>query len=137
LEAPAPQRKLTARARVLVIDDDAQVGTAVELVLSDDYDVEVHTSARRALERLRGGEEYAAILCDVMMPELSGMDFHRELTCSHPELASQVIFVTGGAFTEGADEFLDCVPNPRLDKPYSSRELRALIAQQVTHAQGA
>ncbi|HEX6241494.1 MAG TPA: PAS domain S-box protein [Polyangiales bacterium] len=137
LDAPLPEPKIEARARVLVIDDDAAVGSAVELVLSEDYEVEVQTSARRALERLRGGEVYAAILCDLMMPELSGMDFHRELTSSHPQLASQVIFLTGGAFTAGADEFLDCVSNPRLDKPYSPRELRALIARQVTLGQGA
>jgi PAS domain S-box-containing protein len=134
---PTPEPEVLARARVLVIDDDTAVGTAVELVLSDDYEVEVLTNAQRALDRLRDGEVYGAILCDLMMPELSGMDFHRELTVCHPELATQVIFLTGGAFTPAADEFLDRVPNPRLEKPYSSRDLRALIARQITSSAAA
>jgi two-component system, cell cycle sensor histidine kinase and response regulator CckA len=130
--ATEPELPASERARVLVIDDDPAVGSALELVLAEDYEVEVLTNAQRALDRLRDGQRYAAILCDLMMPELSGMDFHRELARSHPALATQVIFLTGGAFTPGADEFLDSVPNPRMGKPYSTRELRALIARQLT-----
>jgi PAS domain S-box-containing protein len=120
------------RGRVLVIDDDPAVGRALRLVLAEEHEVDVLTNARHALERLRGGERYGVILCDVMMPELSGMDFHRELTQSHPELAADIIFLTGGAFTLGAREFLDCVPNPRLSKPFKWTDLRALIGQQLT-----
>jgi CheY-like chemotaxis protein len=131
LETVEEETQVATRARVLVIDDDPAVGNALELVLAEHYDVEVLTSAQRALDRLRDGESYAAILCDLMMPELSGMEFHRELTGSHPELAAQVIFLTGGAFTPGADAFLDGISNPRLGKPFNTRELRALIAQQL------
>jgi len=120
------------RGRLLIIDDDEAVGAALKLVLSDEHEVRIDTSARCALERLGGGERYDIILCDLMMPELSGMDFHRELTTVDAELAQQVIFLTGGAFTLGAREFLDRVPNPRLSKPFNWHELRALIAHQLT-----
>jgi signal transduction histidine kinase len=120
------------RARLLIIDDDAAVGAALKLVLSDEHEVRVDTSAQRALERLSGGERYDIILCDLMMPELSGMDFHRELVTVDAQLARQVIFLTGGAFTLSAREFLDRVPNPRLSKPFDWQQLRALIARQLT-----
>jgi CheY-like chemotaxis protein len=123
-----------ARARVLVIDDDPAVGSALRLVLSDEHDVEVTVSARVALARLQAGEAFDVVLCDLMMPELSGMDFHRELSAFLPELASQVIFLTGGAFSHGATEFLERVPNARLSKPFQWSELRALIARVGTSA---
>ena len=79
LEQVAAPVVAVPRSRLLIIDDDAAVGAALKLVLSDEHEVRVDTSARRALERLSGGERYDVILCDLMMPELSGMDFHSEL----------------------------------------------------------
>ncbi len=130
-ELAAPQADATMRARILVIDDDPAVGTALKLVLAEEHDVEVLTSASRALGQLRNGERYDVILCDLMMPELSGMDFHRELTGSNAELAAQVIFLSGGAFTPGAQEFLSRVPNACLGKPFDWSALRSLIDQQL------
>jgi CheY-like chemotaxis protein len=115
------------RGRVLVIDDDPAMGSAIQLVLTDDHEVEVFTSAKRALARIASGENYHAIVCDVMMPEMSGADFHSALVRAEPEVAARIIFLTGGAFTLGAREFLDRVGNPRLDKPFDSQSLRALV----------
>jgi two-component system cell cycle sensor histidine kinase/response regulator CckA len=120
------------RGRVLVIDDDPAMGSAIELVLGDEHEVEVFTSARRALERLHAGGRYDAIVCDVMMPEMSGMEFHSELACTQPELATQIIFLTGGAFTLRAREFLDRIANPRLDKPFDSQTLRTLVSERLS-----
>jgi two-component system, cell cycle sensor histidine kinase and response regulator CckA len=133
---PFPQPMAAGpRGRVLVIDDDPAMGSAIELLLTDDHEVEVCTSARRALARLEDGASYHAIVCDVMMPEMSGMDFHAELARGRPELAAQIIFLTGGAFTLGAREFLDRIANPRLDKPFDSQSLRSLVNRQVARSQ--
>jgi two-component system cell cycle sensor histidine kinase/response regulator CckA len=133
-EATQAHADFAPRARVLVIDDDPAVGNALKLVLAEEHEVEVLTNARLALERLRHGERFGVILCDLMMPELSGMDFHRELALSNPELAAGIIFLTGGAFTLGAREFLDRIPNPRLGKPFNWGDLRALIGRQLTRS---
>jgi PAS domain S-box-containing protein len=122
------------RGRVLVIDDDPAMASAIELVLGEDHEVAVFTSARRALARLHAGERYDAIVCDVMMPEMSGMDFHSELARSRPELAAEVIFLTGGAFTANAREFLNRIENERLDKPFDSHSLRQLVSEKVARA---
>ena len=114
-----------------MIDDDAALARSIELVLADHHHVEVHTSARRALARLEAGVRYDAIVCDVMMPEMTGIDFYAEVSRLLPELASQIIFMTGGAFTVRAREFLDRIENPQLDKPFDSARLLSLIARQV------
>ena len=71
------------------------------------------------------------ILCDVMMPIVTGMDFFLQLTAIAPQMAERVVFITGGAFTQGARSFLDRVPNRRLDKPFNARELRALVNELI------
>ena len=133
-DPPPKEQASPPRARILVIDDDADVGNALRLMLAEDHEVELFTSARRALERLELGERYDAILCDVMMPEMSGIEFHEALMRDRPALAAQVIFLTGGAFTLSARAFLDRVPNPHLDKPFDWKVLRGLIASQRTRA---
>jgi PAS domain S-box-containing protein len=128
---PSPVPEPALRGRVLVIDDDPALATAIGLVLGDHHDVDVVTGARKALARLGEGVRYDAVVCDVMMPEMSGAEFHEELARVQPELAGRVIFLTGGAFTVQARDFLERVNNPRLDKPFDAEGLRALVDRQV------
>jgi len=85
------------------------------------------TSAEEALEWLRQGAEYDVILCDIMMPQMTGIAFHEELKKLRPRDAERIIFVTGGAFTAAASEFLDRVPNLRIDKPFDPIHLRNIV----------
>lgn len=82
----------------------------------------------------RSGEVFDAILCDVMMPKMSGVDFHSELARTQPELATRIIFISGGAFTLEARAFLDRVANARVDKPFDAESLRTIVNQQVSRA---
>jgi PAS domain S-box-containing protein len=118
--SPSPVRGL----RLLVIDDEPSLGRLVAAVL-DNCNVTVETSARAALARLRAGEAFDRILCDVMMPDLSGMDFYEQLA---PALRPRVVFISGGAFTERSRRFIDSVPNRKLDKPFSVQQLLAVLA---------
>jgi len=61
------------------------------------------------------------------MPQITGMDLHAELARDLPDVAGCMVFMTGGAFTPRARAFLDDVANPRVDKPFDGRALRALI----------
>jgi PAS domain S-box-containing protein len=124
---PAPAR----RARVLVVDDDARVASALRRVLQRDHDVDVSTEPRAALERVRGGETWDVVFCDLMMPEMSGMEWFEEVRRAAPAVAERVVFVTGGAFTDGAREFLERVPNACVEKPFVPEEIRSLVAQRV------
>ena len=68
------------------------------------------------------------VLCDLMMPGLSGMELHDRLARSSPEGAGRMVFLTGGAFTDAARDFLARVPNPRLEKPFEPSALREAVA---------
>jgi signal transduction histidine kinase len=115
------------RGRVLVVDDEVPLGRALKRSLSAHHDVTLLTSGTAALESIAGGERFDAILLDVMMPDVSGMETYERLRRDAPEQAQRIIFLTGGAFTPRAREFLDQAPNPRLEKPVDTAELLAVI----------
>ena len=117
------------RRRILVIDDEALVTQAIARVLADENDVETATHGAEALHRIQGGEEFDLILCDLMMPVMTGMDFYAEVVRVAPHLAGRIVFMTGGAFTARARAFVESVSNPCLEKPLEMSKLRSLIAR--------
>jgi signal transduction histidine kinase/CheY-like chemotaxis protein len=131
--APTVTLPAAVRGRVLIIDDEPRLIGALRRVLEEDHDVEGLTSAREALAALTssGGPKYDVILCDLMMPEMTGMDLHTELVRVNPETAERMVFLTGGVFTPKARAFLDQVANARLEKPLDSQNLRVLIRDRL------
>ena len=115
--APAPVRT------VLVVDDEVILGRSVKRMLAREYEVAVATSAREALDLFASGKRFDVILCDVMMPVMTGMDLFDELRRSIPEQAHRMVFVTGGAFAPRIAEFLDSVENLKLWKPFVVRQV--------------
>jgi len=119
------------RGRVLVIDDEESLVQAMRRYLMQDHDVDGVTSARAALELIRAGEHFDVVLCDLMMPQITGAELHDEVIKLDPALAARMIFVTGGAFTETARAFLDRVPNKRIEKPFDLKALRHIVNEVV------
>ncbi len=119
------------RGRVLVVDDEPMIGVAIRRALGSFHEVTVTTRAADALALLVGGEVYDVILCDVMMPELTGMDVYEELKRADPPTLERIIFMTGGAFTARAREFVDAMPNLRIEKPFDTDELRAIVNERM------
>jgi PAS domain S-box-containing protein len=117
-----PQR----RARVLVVDDEPAIARAIRRMLPE-CEVAATCRGSEAVAMSEGAPGYDLILCDMMMPDMSGMDVYEEL---HRRGGSaRVAFLTGGAFTERARAFLASVPNPVLEKPVTAAQLRELIAR--------
>jgi signal transduction histidine kinase len=119
------------RGRVLVIDDEPMVLSSFHRILAREHDVTTVGSAEEALELLEGGASFDVILCDLMMPGVSGMDLHERLAARAPDQAERMIFMTGGAFTARAREFLDTVKNQWFDKPFDVSKLTALVHHRV------
>ncbi|HMF41939.1 MAG TPA: response regulator, partial [Polyangia bacterium] len=113
--------------RLLIVDDEPMILGALRRAFSVDYHVTSVGDGRRALERIRSGERYDVILCDLMMPEITGMDLYAELGRIAPDQIDKVVFVTGGAFTPRAREFLERVPNARVEKPIDFQNLKLLL----------
>jgi PAS domain S-box-containing protein len=135
--APAAAPVVGSRGRVLVVDDDPMVAAVVRRILASDHDLTSTTSAQHALDLCSGGERYDVILCDLMMPQMTGMDLHAALSQLAPDQAQRMLFFTGGAFTERARSFLDQVENLRLEKPFDATTLRTLIATRLRQPSGA
>ncbi len=130
-ESDRPESKPTStdelHARILVIDDEPSVGTSIRRLLST-CTVLSTESAKGALEIFSREPPFDVVLCDIMMPEMSGPDLHDLLERSgRQELLRRFVFMTGGAFTASAREFLARVHQPRIDKPFDRASLTAVI----------
>jgi CheY-like chemotaxis protein len=119
---------------VLLIDDDGLFATAIERCLNAEHHVQCAGSAAAALHLIGSGSRFDVILCDLMMPEMSGMDLHAALCATHPDQARRMIFLTGGAFTVRAQEFLESVPNVWTEKPVEIPTLQALVKDVIRGA---
>jgi PAS domain S-box-containing protein len=115
------------RGRVLVVDDETAITQVVTRILSAQHDVVVVDRAEKALALFAAGERFDVVLCDLMMPQATGMDLYAHLLELDRDQAAQVVFMTGGAFTSDARAFLDRVPNQRIEKPFEIQGLRALV----------
>jgi PAS domain S-box-containing protein len=116
------------RKRVLVVDDDKMLARSLQRLLAREHDVEVALEAQAALAR-EDLPSFDLILCDVMMPGLDGPAFHEALRARHPELASRVVFMSGGIFAPEVRVSLDRLNRPMLEKPVLPADLRRVLAQ--------
>ncbi len=129
---PEPNRPITRRmGRVLVVDDEPSMHATIRRILAADHEVEVVSKAVEALSLFRSGARFDVVLCDVMMPQTTGVELYRALKDIDPAQAARVVFMTGGAFTPTAREFLDASANRRIEKPFQVEGLRALVDELV------
>ena len=127
---PAAASAQSKSGAVLVVDDEPALGVTIRRTLRG-HEVTVVGSGLDALAVLATGKRFDVILSDLMMPGMSGVELYQEIARLHPALAARVVFLTGGAFTPQAHDFLAQVPNLRVDKPFDSDHLRALVQRMV------
>lgn len=126
LSVEEPATSSHRKVRVLIVDDDAMVGNSLRRSLRD-YDVVLLDNAKGALARVAAGERFDVLFCDLMMPEMTGMDLHEEVLRVAPDQAERMVFLTGGAVTTRARDFVEAVPNLVLDKPFDVQRLREIV----------
>ena len=127
LESVAPLSMDPSRARVLVVDDEPAILRAFRRVLYS-HDVVLASSGAEAMQKLAENAPFDAIFCDVMMPEMSGVELYQRIREHHPEQQHSVVFMTGGAFSEPAAQFIQAVDNRKLKKPFTGDAVRQLVA---------
>jgi CheY-like chemotaxis protein len=120
------ERPPAAKARLLVVDDDPLMLKALRRALRG-HDIETVSSGRHAVTMLESDRRFDLILCDVMMPDLTGVDVYAAAQTLEPGLEERIVFITGGAFTPQASEFMARIPNRRLNKPFSAEAVRATV----------
>jgi CheY-like chemotaxis protein len=123
------RERVKSRARILIIDDEPLLGQTLRFAFQDKHDVEVAASGREALERLAKDAAYDLVLCDLMMPDVSGEHVYRAVSEHSPGLLPRFVFMTGGAFTERAQEFLAHFAGRQLEKPFNIDEVESLLTE--------
>jgi two-component system, NtrC family, sensor kinase len=120
------------RPQIVIIDDDPTLRKMMRRVLARRCDVVLFDSARGAADWLGAGERPDLILCDLMLPGMTGVDFYAFLETHAPELTSRVVFITAGAYTVRAQAFLSRPSTYHIEKPFQSAEaLRAAVREHL------
>jgi CheY-like chemotaxis protein len=125
---------IAGQGRLLIVDDEEVFAGSLQRLLSSEHAVTVVTSGHAALDRLCAGEQFDAIVCDLLMPGTSGSDLHRELRRIAPEQAERIIFLTGGVVSRRAQQFLESIANCWFEKPCNLQELRAAVRRQIARS---
>ena len=118
-----PQNKVR-RARVLVIDDEAIITNALEHQLGEYHDVTIANEPLAALELIRE-DRFDVILCDLMMPRLTGFDLYKSL---ETPLAAKVILMTGGSYSHELRDLMEQTSVATVTKPFELDELLRAIS---------
>jgi PAS domain S-box-containing protein len=113
--------------RLLVIDDDVAVARAISRMLGRHFDVVTEHGGAAALSRLDGGERFDVVLCDVMMPGMTGIQLQVEVERRHPGVAATMIFMSGGACTAEADAFVERFQERFIAKPFTWHNMQPLL----------
>jgi PAS domain S-box-containing protein len=129
LPAPATETRsplACKRLRVLVVDDEPAIGGALAASL-EEHQVEVAGSAAEALALLARDPGFDVILCDIVMPEASGVEFHRSLAATNPGLCRRIVFMTGATLGTDEGKTLAALPNTVLEKPFDLGRLERVL----------
>lgn len=114
--------------RILVIDDEPSLVSALFRALSREHEVSVVFGGAEALDMLFEDPDYFdVILCDLCMPDLSGLELHQTLLAVHPRLAARIVFMTGGSIDAQEQQRFAAPRNPRVSKPFDLTQLRQVL----------
>ncbi|MEI9941456.1 MAG: PAS domain S-box protein [Pseudomonadota bacterium] len=132
--SPPPQK----RGQILIVDDEISVSRTLRALLQSEHDVVLTSGGAQALTAIAEapGAGFDVIMCDLMMPGMSGMELYERIRQEHPGLEARIVFMTGGVSMDRAREFLATTVNLTFEKPFDfdrlRRTLRRLVAERAT-----
>jgi signal transduction histidine kinase len=127
----------TAGGRVLVIDDEPEIRELLGDILEPTgFEIETAASGREALGMI-ASRRYAAIVCDLRMPDLDGPGLYGEVARQVPEALNRFVFATGDLLNDAADGFLTETGRPCLAKPFLPQQVRMIVSEVAGRQGGA
>jgi PAS domain S-box-containing protein len=129
-ETPTERKKRLSRPRrrrLLVVDDETLLARSIELQLKEDHDVEIAATGQGALDRLRKEPSFDLVLCDMMLPDISGIDVYEQARAIDNGSHERFVFMTGGSFSPKVFKFLRDNAVPCLEKPFTAEQLKEII----------
>ena len=115
-------------SKILIVDDEPLVRRTIERVLAE-HEIVAVPDGGEALEALRVHHDIGLILCDILMPDITGMELYEQAGRLRPELQALFVFVTGGTLTAEIETFISNLDNPVLRKPFGVAQLRDIVAR--------
>jgi len=125
------------RGKILIVDDEISVARTLKALLDDEHDVSLAENGAEALAAIAAseGSGFDVIMCDLMMPGISGMELYETIRRSQPGLEQRMVFMTGGVSMDRAREFLATCLNLTFEKPFDFERLRRTLRRLVEIAQ--
>ena len=112
--------------KILVVDDERAVRESLRRALElEGYEIELAADGREALDRLEGDAEPDAMILDVLMPGVDGLEVCRRLRGSGSKLP--VLMLTARTQVEDRVEGLDAGADDYVTKPFALDELLARV----------
>ncbi len=123
IDAPPREAAPLGLRRVLIIDDDANLGRVFQAVLARHFDVRICATGREGIELICHAPKFDLVLCDVMLQDVETRDLYEELRRRKPGAETELVFITGGTYSRASRAFIGSVPNACYEKPFDIEEL--------------
>jgi two-component system, cell cycle sensor histidine kinase and response regulator CckA len=123
--------------RILIVDDDPLIAHALARLLTPEHHVDTAGGGEEALALLRRGPGYDVILCDISMPDITGLDLHEIVSEMVPDQAERIVFVTGGITSAAQRARLDAISALVLEKPVDVERILSIVDDFVFGRRGA
>lgn len=125
------KRTSAAQAKILIVDDEAAICSSLQRIFSRMYTVVSATSAAAAMEHFRAGERFDVVLCDLMMPEMGGLELFHQIEAVSPGSESRFVFMSGAVMSPTVHARLAALPNQLLKKPFDMRRLVEIVNEMM------
>jgi two-component system, cell cycle sensor histidine kinase and response regulator CckA len=125
------------RGKILIVDDEVSVARTLKALLENEHDLSLAESGSEALAAISAAPEggFDVIMCDLMMPGMSGMELYETVRRDYPGLEQRMVFMTGGVSMDRARQFLATCANLTFEKPFDFERLRRTLRRLVEIAQ--
>lgn len=115
--------------KILICDDEEGIRESLKLILADHYNLIVTDNGEQCLDCLKNTRDISAVLLDIKMPKVSGMDILEQIKKDHPK--TKVIIVTGYKAAETVAEATRRGASGYIVKPFKSDEILETMKRQM------
>lgn len=118
--------KRLAGTRILIVDDEEMIRDVFIAIFSDRFKVEAASSGPEAIARIESGPAFDAIICDLNMPGMDGIEFYQKVLEKAPATAGRVLFLAG-MYEKHQSDFMMKTRLKHIMKPAPIKELRSIV----------